>query len=109
MLTRNDMNPVSWTWKRGSYHIYNKENILGKTWRDLIRIIHIKDNDKFKSNKLELGIVNINLLNIRNPYGTQLYKNIFKQVKYQLNTFFNINIYTNLNYYLYSCYINSLY
>ena len=33
-------------------NIYNKENILGKTWRDLIRIIPIKDNDKFKSNKL---------------------------------------------------------
>ena len=33
-------------------NIYNKENILGKTWRDLIRIILTKDNDKFKSNKL---------------------------------------------------------
>ena len=41
----------------------------------------LKINDKFKSNKLELGIVNINLLNIRNPYGTQLYKNIFKTSK----------------------------
>ena len=29
-------------------NIYNKENILGKTWRDLIKIVPIKDNDKFK-------------------------------------------------------------
>ena len=29
-------------------NIYNKENILGKTWRDLIKIVLIKDNDKFK-------------------------------------------------------------
>ncbi len=62
-------------------NIYNKENILGKTWRDLIRIIPIKDNDKFKSNKLKLGIVSINLSNIRKPDGTQLYKNIFKTSK----------------------------
>ena len=32
-------------------NIYNKDNILGKTWRDLIRIILIKDNDKFKVTK----------------------------------------------------------
>ena len=59
----------------------------------IIRIIPIKDNDKFKSNKLELGIITINLSSVRSTTGTQLY----------------INIYTNLNYYLYSCYINSLY
>ena len=62
-------------------NIYNKENILGKTWRDLIRIIPIKDNDKFKSNKLELGIITINLSNITSPDGTQLHKNIFKTSK----------------------------
>ena len=62
-------------------NIYNKENILGKTWRDLIRIIPIKDNDKFKSNKLELGVITINLSNIRSTDGTQLYKNIFKTSK----------------------------
>ena len=33
----------------------------------IIRIIPIKDNDKFKSNKLELGIITINLSNIRSP------------------------------------------
>ena len=62
-------------------NIYNKENILGKTWRDLIRIIPIKDNDKFKSNKLELKIITINLSNITSPDGTQLHKNIFKTSK----------------------------
>ena len=62
-------------------NIYNKENILGKTWRDLIRIIPIKENDKFKSNKLKLGIITINLSNIRCTDGTQLYKNIFKTSK----------------------------
>ena len=59
----------------------------------IIRIIPIQDNDKFKSNKLELGIITINLSSLRSTKGTQLY----------------INIYTNLNYYLYSYYINSLY
>ena len=52
-------------------NIYNKENILGKTWRDLIRIIPIKDNNKFKSNKLEVGGITINLSNIRSTDGTQ--------------------------------------
>ena len=33
----------------------------------LLRIIPIQDNDKFKSNKLELGIITINLSNIRSP------------------------------------------
>ena len=47
----------------------------------IIRIIPIQDNDKFKSNKLELGIITINLSNIRSPDGTQLYKNIFKTSK----------------------------
>ena len=61
-------------------NIYNKENILGKTWKDLIRIIPIKDNNKFKSNKLELGVITINLSNIRSTDGTQLYKNIFKTI-----------------------------
>ena len=52
-------------------NIYNKENILGKTWKDLIRIIPIKDNNRFKSNKLELGVITINLSNIRSTDGTQ--------------------------------------
>ena len=37
----------------------------------LLRIIPIKDNDKFKSNKLELGVITINLSNIRSTDGTQ--------------------------------------
>lgn len=57
-------------------NIYNKENILGKTWRDLIRIIPIKDNDRFKSNQLELAIITINLSNIKGINGTPLYKQI---------------------------------
>ncbi len=61
-------------------NIYNKENILGKTWRDLIRIIPIKDNNKFKSNKLEPEVITINLSNIRSTDETQLYKNIFKTI-----------------------------
>ena len=44
----------------------------------IIRIISIKDNDKYKSNKLELGVITINLSNIKSTDGTQLYKNIFK-------------------------------
>ena len=44
----------------------------------IIRIIPIKDNDKFKSIKLKLGIITINLSNIKGINGTPLYKNIFK-------------------------------
>ena len=47
----------------------------------IIRIIPIKDNDKFKNNKLELEVITINLSNIRSTDGTQLYKNIFKTSK----------------------------
>ena len=47
----------------------------------IIRIIPIKDNDRFKNNQLELGIITINLSNIRSQDGTQLYKNIFKTSK----------------------------
>ena len=47
----------------------------------IIRIIPIKDNDKFKSNKLKLGVITINLSNIKRTDGTQLYKNIFKTSK----------------------------
>ena len=57
-------------------NINNKENILGKTWRDLIRIIPIKDNNRFKSNQLELAIITINLSNIKGINGTPLYKQI---------------------------------
>ena len=57
-------------------NINNKENILGKTWRDLIRIIPIKDNDRFKSNQLELAIITINLSNIKGINGAPLYKQI---------------------------------
>ena len=47
----------------------------------LLRIIPIKDNDKFKNNKLELGVITIDLSNIRSTDRTQLYKNIFKTSK----------------------------
>ena len=47
----------------------------------IIRIIPIKDNDKYKSNKLKLRVITINLSNIRSTEGTQLYKNIFKTSK----------------------------
>ena len=57
-------------------NINNKENILGKTWRDLIRKIPIKDNNRFKSNQLELAIITINLSNIKGINGTPLYKQI---------------------------------
>lgn len=66
--------------------ILNKDftNLLFMPKNDIekiIRIIPINDNDKFKSNKLELRIITINLSNIRSTDGTQLYKNIFKTSK----------------------------
>ena len=68
----------------------------------IIRIIPIKDNDKFKSNKLKLRVITINLSNIRSTEGTQLYKNIFKTSRVPTQQYFNINIYININYYMYS-------
>ena len=47
----------------------------------IIRIIPIKDNDRFKSNQLELGIITINLSNIKGIDGMPLYENIFKTSK----------------------------
>ena len=47
----------------------------------IIRIILIRDNDKFKSNKLELGIITLNLSNVKGKDGTPLYNNIFKTSK----------------------------
>ena len=44
----------------------------------IIRVIPIKDNDRFKSDQLKLGIITINLSNIKGTDGTPLYKNIFK-------------------------------
>ena len=41
----------------------------------------LEDNDEFKSNKLELEIITINLSNITSPDGTQLHKHIFKTSK----------------------------
>ena len=60
----------------------------------IIRIIPIKDNDRFKSNQLELGIITINLSN-NDINGIPLYKNIFKTSKITTTQylFFNINIY----------------
>ena len=45
------------------------------------KVITIKDNDKFKNSKVELGIITINLSNIKGIDGTPLYKNIFKTSK----------------------------
>ena len=43
----------------------------------IIRVIPIKDDDKFKNNQLQLGVITINLSNIKGIDGTPLYKNIF--------------------------------
>ena len=47
----------------------------------IIRIIPIKDDDKFKNSQLKLEVITINLSNIRSSDGTLLYKNIFKTSK----------------------------
>ena len=47
----------------------------------IIRVILIRDNDKFKSVQLKLGIITINLANIKGKDGTPLYESIFKTSK----------------------------
>ncbi len=47
----------------------------------IIRVIPIKDNDRFKSDQLKLGIITINLSNIKGIDGTPLYESIFKTSK----------------------------
>lgn len=48
---------------------------------DTAKKLILKQKSIFKSNKLELGVITINLSNIRSSDGTQLYKNIFKTSK----------------------------
>ena len=44
----------------------------------IIRIIPIKDGDKFKNSQLKFGVITINLSNIK---GINCYNNIFKKIK----------------------------
>ncbi len=56
----------------------------------IIRIIPIKDNDKFKNNKLELRVITINLSNIKDTEEHYYIKIFLKQVKQTLNICFLI-------------------
>ena len=85
--TINDVNKLKEMYDINYYEIKPNKDFTNLSFTPkndierIIRIIPIKDNDKFKSNKLELGIITINLSNIRSSDGTQLYKNIFKTSK----------------------------
>ena len=54
----------------------------------IIRIIPIKENNKFKSNKLKLGIITINLSNIKGINEDLLYEKIIKKKRQILVTFY---------------------
>ena len=47
----------------------------------IVRIILIKDNKKYKDDKLKLGIITIDLSDIKAPNGEQLYKGFFEKFK----------------------------
>ena len=69
------------------YEVLPNENFTNLSFKlnndieKIIRIMPIKNNDRFKSDQLELGIITINLSNIKGINGTPLYKNIFKTSK----------------------------
>ena len=69
------------------YEIISNEDFTNLSFKPnsniekIIRIIPIKDNDRFKSNQLELGVITIDLSNIKGIGGTPLYKNICKTSK----------------------------
>ncbi len=50
----------------------------------IIRVIPIKNCDKFKNNKIEFGIITINLSTIKGIDRTPLYESIFKTSKVTL-------------------------
>ena len=51
----------------------------------IVRIILIKDNKKYKDDKLKLGIITIDLSDIKAPNGEQLYKGFFEKFKEMSN------------------------
>ena len=47
----------------------------------IVRIIAINDKKKYKDNKLKLGIITVDLSDIKNINGEQLYKGFFEKFK----------------------------
>ena len=47
----------------------------------IVRIIAINDKKKYKDNKLKLGIITIDLSDIKNINGEQIYKGFFEKFK----------------------------
>lgn len=59
-------------------------NIVFKSNIDIekiIRIILINDNKKYKNNKLKIGIITLDLSDIKAENGKQLFKDFFKKFK----------------------------
>ena len=59
-------------------------NIVFKSNIDIekiIRIILINDNKKYKNNKLKIGIITLDLSDIKTKNGKQLFKDFFKEFK----------------------------
>lgn len=59
-------------------------NIVFKSNIDIekiIRIILINDNKKYKNNKLKIGIITLDLSDIKSENGKQLFKDFFKKFK----------------------------
>ena len=51
----------------------------------IIRIIAISDKDKFNKKELKLGVITIDLSNVLDKNGKQLYKNFFKNLEREYN------------------------
>lgn len=51
----------------------------------IIRIIAISDKDKFKEKDLKFGAITIDLSNVYDKNGKQLYKNYLEQIEGDIN------------------------
>lgn len=56
------------------YEVLPNENFTNLSFKTNNDIEKEKDNNRFKSSQLELGIITINLSNIKGINGTHLYK-----------------------------------
>ena len=62
----------------------NFRNIVFKSNIDIekiVRVILINDNKKYKNNKLKIGIITLDLSDIKTENGKQLFKDFFKKFK----------------------------
>ena len=62
-------------------HFYFNKNIVSDFTHQHYLLQNLKDNKKYKDDKLKLGIITIDLSDIKAPNGEQFYKFFFEKFK----------------------------